>query len=121
MRETFADVEARPIGMHKVGGTARAEHTRSACRAGRIQSDRDDVGESDASFVRRDLETIGDLLQANVRTLFRQRRMFTQSVNEKVPLLIDDRIVDGGSAQIHSGYDFHGIVLFGMAITTATD
>jgi hypothetical protein len=47
--------------------------------------------------------------------------MFAQAVDVKVPLLVHDRIVDGGSAQIHSGYDFHEIVLFNMAMTNAPD
>jgi hypothetical protein len=38
--------------------------------------------------------------------------MLAQAIDEKMPLLVHDRIVDGGSAQIHSGYDFHEIVLF---------
>ena len=67
--------------------------------------------EVDACLVRGDLQAICDLLQADVRPLLRQRGMLAQSLDEKLLLLVHDRIVDGGSAKIHSGYDFHGIVL----------
>ena len=117
--QTLADVEARPLGVHEVGGAPRAEHTRSAGRTGSIEADRNDVGNGNTRFVHGDLETVGDLLQADVRSLFRQRGMFAQAFDEELLLLVNNRIVDGGSAKIHSGDDFHGIVLFSTACTTA--
>ena len=48
IRQVRADIVAGPIGMHEVGGAARAEHAGAAGRTGRVEADGDDVGECNA-------------------------------------------------------------------------
>ena len=94
--------------MHKIRRTLGAEHSRRAGRAGSVQADCDNVRESNMRFLGGNLETVFDLLQADFGSLLGERRMLAQAFDQELLLLIHQRIVDGGSAQIHSGDNLHG-------------
>ena len=51
-----------------------------------------------------------DLLQADLRSLFRKCGMLAQTLDEKLFVPVHQRIVDGSSAKIHASHDFHGYV-----------
>jgi muramoyltetrapeptide carboxypeptidase LdcA involved in peptidoglycan recycling len=91
--------------MNKIRGTPRTELARRTGRTGSIQADCDDVREENTRLIGGNLETIGDLAEANLRPLFYKSRMLAQTVDEKFFLLIQQRIVDGSSAKIHSGHE----------------
>ena len=57
-----------------------------------------------------DFQALFDLRQTNVGPLRGQRGVLAQSADQELLLRVDDRIVDGGSAQVHSGHYAH--VLF---------
>jgi hypothetical protein len=109
--EMVADVEAGPIGVHKVGGTAGAEHTGSTRRAGRIKTYDRDVVELGSGHIDSDVETVGDLLEADFGALTRPGRIFTQSFDEELLLRVQQGKVDGGSAKIDSGCNLQGCYL----------
>jgi hypothetical protein len=70
--------------MHKVGGTSGTELARGAGRPRSVEADGDYVLKSDASLVGGDLETICDLLEADLWSLLRKCRMLAQTLDEKL-------------------------------------
>jgi hypothetical protein len=76
-------------------------------RTGSIQADCDDVREENTCLIGGNLETIGNLAEANFGPLFYKGRMLAHTVDEKLFLLVHQGIVDGSSAKIHSGHDGH--------------
>src|ERR1700686_1270343 len=95
--------------MHKVRGTSRAELARGTGRSGSVETDGDYVVKGNARKIRGDLETIRDLLETDLWSLLRKRRMLAQPLDEKLFFPIHQRIVNGGSAKIHASYHFHGL------------
>ena len=93
--------------MNKVRGAPRTQLARRTGRAGSIQADRDNVRKENTCLIGGNLETIGNLAEANLRPLFYKSRMLAQTVDEKLFLLIQQGIVDGSSAKIHSGHERH--------------
>ena len=89
--------------MHKVCGATRAELARGAGWARRVEPNGHHVVNGNSGFVGGDLESVRDLLKALLRPLFGKRRMLAQSLNEKFLLLVEQRIVDRGPAQVDSG------------------
>src|SRR5271155_514677 len=100
--------------MHKISGTARTELACRAGRAGSVEADGNHVGEENAGAFGGNLETIGNLAKADLRSLLGKRGMLAQTFDEKALLLIHQRIVDGRSAKIDTCYDWHAVspVLF---------
>jgi hypothetical protein len=69
-----------------------------------------DVADADAGLLRSDLEAVGDLLQADLGTFLRPRRILAEAVDQ--PMLVttfavDEGVVDCRAAQIHSRYNSH--------------
>jgi hypothetical protein len=98
--------------MHKVGGTSRTELARGTGWTGSVETDGDYLVNGNARQIRGDLETIRDLLQTDLWSLLRKRRMLTQPLDQKLFFLIHQRIVNGGSAKIHASHYFHGLFLW---------
>ena len=105
------DIESRPLRMDKVCGTPDAELARCTGRAGCVEPYSDDVLNRNARFFSGYLETVCDLLKALLGSLLGKGGMFTEVLNEKLLLLIQQGIVDGSSAQIHSGHCLHNPLL----------
>jgi hypothetical protein len=75
VRQTFADIESRPLGVHKISRTSRTE---LACGTGRprsVKADGDYVPKRNPRQVGGDLETICDLLEADFWSLLGECRM----------------------------------------------
>ena len=70
-------VEARPVGMHEVGGSARTENSSGAGRSGGVESDGYDVGEGYPGFRRGDGKPVFNLLQTNHWSLPGKRGVLT--------------------------------------------
>ena len=83
VRQAFADIESCPLGMHKIGGTTGAKLARGAGRPGRVQSDGNNVINRNSCQIGCDLQTVGDLLETDLRSLFRESRMLAQLLNEE--------------------------------------
>lgn len=106
-REAIANIETGPSGMNKVGGTSGAELASGAGGAGGIETQGDDVVESDTGATGGDLETISDLLKADVGALFGESGMLAETFDEKPFLLVEKGVVDRGSPEIDTGNDGH--------------
>ncbi len=59
----------------------------------------------------RDGQAILDLLQADVGAFNRPRRMLAEPLDEKPALEIEQRVVDGGAAEVNACDDRHPAVL----------
>ena len=84
-----ADIVSRPVGMDEIGGTLGAEDPGSAGRTRRIEAHGNDVGKRDAGLARGDCKAIFDLLEADIRPLFGEGRMFAQTLDEKLFFPVD--------------------------------
>src|SRR5580704_7588813 len=93
--------------MHKIGGTARAELACRARRTRRVEADGNYIGKENSYAFGGNLETVCNLAEADLGSLFGKGGMFAETIDEKTLLLIHQRIVDGRSAKIHSRYDWH--------------
>ena len=109
--QAFADVESGPVGMNKVGGASSAELACGAGGAGGVEADGDYVVEKDARFFGGEFQSVCDLLQADVGSLFCECGMLEEPLDEELFLLVQQGVVDGGSAQIDSGHDLHNFLL----------
>jgi hypothetical protein len=69
--------------MYKISGTPRTELAGGTGGAGSVKPDRNYVPKSNIRQVGRDLQTIGDLLEANLWSLLRECRMFAQRLDQK--------------------------------------
>jgi fructosamine-3-kinase len=96
--------------MHKIRGAAGAELARGAGRAGGIEADGNHVVKAQAGFLGGEFKAIGDLLQANARALFGERRVFAQTLDQKRFITVEQCVVDRGSTQIDSRYSWHSSV-----------
>ena len=112
VRQAFADIESCPLRMHKVGRATRTELAGGTGRPGRVQSDGNHIVNSNSRQIGCDLQTIRDLLETYLRSLFRESRMLTQLLNEKTLFPVNQGIVDGSSAQIDTRHYFHCSVLY---------
>jgi hypothetical protein len=106
--KAFANIESRPIPMHEVGGSARTENSRGAGRSRSVEAHRNNLRGQNAGFFECDLQSIGDLLQANGRALARPRGILAKTLDKKLFLRTQERIIDGGSAKVDSGYSLQG-------------
>jgi hypothetical protein len=97
--------------MNEIRGSTRAEHSGIAGRARRVEADERDIAQRDAGTGDRHVEAVGNLLQADLWTLFGTRRMLTEAVDEPLLVAVEKRIVDGGAPKIDSGNDAHKIPL----------
>ena len=94
-----------------------------ACGTGwarRVEPYSDDVLNWNARFFSGHLETVCDLLKALLGSLLGKGRMFTEAFNEKILLLIQQRIVDRSSAQIHPRHSFQNPLLGALTPRRAT-
>jgi hypothetical protein len=81
-----------------------------ASRTGRtrsVQAYRNHVGYCNAGAFRGNLETIRNLAETDLGSLLGKGRMLAQALDQKSFLLVHQRIVDGRSAKIHTGHDWH--------------
>src|SRR6476659_2442774 len=76
--ESGADVESRPVRMYEVRGSLRAQNSRSARRTGSVEPDHDHVGQLKPCRLDGYSKTVGDLLQADLRTFLRARWVFAK-------------------------------------------
>src|SRR5260221_4916032 len=97
--------------MDEVCGASSAEAPCGAGWAGSVEADRDYVVENDAGLCGGQSQPVCDLLQTDVRPLPGECGMFEQSLDEEPFLLVQQGVVDGGSAQIDSGNDLHNSLL----------
>ncbi len=104
--EVEADVEAGPIGMDEIGGTAGAEQARGAGRAWGVEADGGDVVGGDAGCVEGDLEAVFNLGEADGGALSGHGRVFAEAFNEEFRVFAEEGVVDGGSAEIDASDDF---------------
>ena len=105
--ERGADIETGPVRVDEIRGAAGAEHTCRARRARRIEADRDDLVEKDLGAGRGDRQAFRNLLQADIRPLLRAGGVLAQAVDQPVAVGGDERVVDGGSAEIDTSCDAH--------------
>jgi hypothetical protein len=70
--------------MYKVRGAARAETASGTGRPRGIEANGDDVVEGNADKIGGDLQTVRNLLEADVWPLLRECRMLAQSLDEKL-------------------------------------
>jgi hypothetical protein len=102
VRQARTDIKSRPLRMDEVCGTPGTELACGTGWARCVESYRDDVLNPNARLFSGHLETVCDLLKALLGPLPGEGGMFTEAFNKKFLLLIQQRIVDGSSAQIHS-------------------
>ena len=100
-----ADIESGPVGMHKVGRPFGAQYARRTGGAWRIEAHGHHIRHQHPGGARGHLHAVGDLLKTDIGTLSRARRIFAQSLNEKLFLGIHQGVVDGRAAKIHSCHD----------------
>ena len=97
--------------MREVGRATSAEHTFSARGSRRIEADGDNVGERNAALLSRHLEPVGDLLEADVRSLGRERGMLAQAVEEELSSgAVEQGEIHGRAAQVDSCDNRHAFV-----------
>ena len=60
-----------------------------------------------ARVFRGNRQAVRNLLQANLRALFRQRRVLAKPLDQKSFLLVHQRVVHRRTAQVHSGHYLH--------------
>ena len=108
--QALADIESGPVGMDKVGGASRAELARGAGGTGVSRPTATTSSRRRPLFRRR---VSGRLRSAagRCRVPAWQSGMLEQALDEKFFLLIQQCVVDGGSAQIDSGHDLHSSLL----------
>src|SRR6266849_1004416 len=104
--------------MHEVCGTSCTEPPVRAGRARSVQADGHHIGKENANLLGGDLETICDLLKADIWSLLRKCGMLAQPLDEKLLLPVHQRIVDRSSAKIYSGHYLHGFHLWSSKLTT---
>ncbi len=109
--QAFADVVAGPVGVHEVGGAARAQPPAGAGRPGRVQAHRHDLRDLHSALTGGQAETLLNLPQANRRALLRPRRVLAQALDQEPLVRVDERVIDGGPAQIHSSQYRHSFPL----------
>ncbi len=95
--QPFADVESRPLGVHKIRGTPRAELACGAGRTGSIEADGDNLVKAQAGFLGGEFEAVGDLLQADIGALLREGGVLAQTLHQKLFIAIEQCVVDRGS------------------------
>ena len=88
-----------------------------AGRTRRVEADGDDVGERNACLAGGDRQAVFDLLQADIRPLLGKRGVLAQAFDQELFFRVDQCVVDGGTAKIHSGHDLHA--MFSVFILTA--
>ncbi len=116
-----AQVEARPVGVDEVGGAPGAQHAVGAGRSGRVEPDRDDVFRPEARCRDGDAEPVNDLSQADFGTFHGARRVLAQAFDEKLPVEVHERVVDGGATEIDASHDRHDYfaAFFGLIMMCA--
>ena len=95
-------VQTGPSRVHEVGGTLRAQHAGRAGGPRRVQADDSDIVELRAGRADRDGQTILDLLQADGGAFDRARRMLAESVDQEPAVEVEQRVVDGGAAEVNA-------------------
>src|SRR5262249_29757310 len=111
MRQTFADIKPCPIRMDKVRRSSRAEPTRGAGGSRRVPTNRHHVIHGDAGLLGGELQSVRDLLQADIGAFPRASRMLKQILDQEFLTPIEQGVVDGSSAQVHSGHGWHDSLL----------
>ena len=79
--------------------------------------ERVDVFDRDTRLAGGDAETVFDLLQANVRPLFGKGRILAQALDQELLRWVDQRVINGGTAQVHSSHDLHAS--FSVMVSTS--
>ena len=69
VRQTFADIEASPLGMHEIGRSSRTQLAGRTRRPGSIKANRNDVVKRYTRQSGGDFQAVCDLLQAHLRSL----------------------------------------------------
>src|SRR5262245_35521431 len=93
--------------MNEVCRSFGAEDTYGARWAPRVETDHHYVVQHDIRLADSDRQAIGDLLQANVRSLDGSRWVFAETLDQEAPVGIDERVVDGGPAEVDARDDLH--------------
>jgi hypothetical protein len=84
--------------MGKVCGASGTELARGTGGTRSVEANRDHILKTNARFFGSDLETVCDLLEALFGPLLCKRGIFKQALDEKLLLLVQQRVVDRSSA-----------------------
>ena len=107
-RKTLADIKTRPISVHEISRSPRAQLARRTGRSRGIESNRHNLRRRNTGQPGRDAQPVFNLLEAHLRPLPGQRRMLAQTLDQELFIPIHQCVIDGSSTKINSGHDFHG-------------
>ena len=105
--EAGPDVVARPLSVHEVRRAALAQHARAAGGPRRVEADRYDVLYLHACLLGGHRQPVGNLAKADVWPFDASCRVFAQTIDQELPPLVEERVIDRRAAQIDAGHDLH--------------